>query len=267
MLYYAYGSNCSKDRMDTRKVDYVLRCKGIIKDYKLVFNKEASSTTYSSEGSYVPKVYVAGSTEIHSASTGVYVSKQIKKRPEFREPTEGYANIVPSEGDVVYGALYVVEADGIEKLDRAEGVSTNHYTRKIMKVTTEYGIEVDAVVYVAHEDKVSTNLIPSKTYLDHILKGKDVMPEEYYKILAATKTLPPVTRTNHYNGYNYNGYNNYNGHNYNNSNNRSTGRQRAHGKNNSNLDDMSRVNEQTGKREKWCNDEKNGWGWYEVSGK
>ena len=41
--YFAYGSNMDPIRMKNRRIDFLDRKKGILNDYKLVFNKKASS--------------------------------------------------------------------------------------------------------------------------------------------------------------------------------------------------------------------------------
>jgi len=46
MYYFAYGSNMNQDRMIERKMEFASLYKGILKDWKLVFNKKA----YNKEG-------------------------------------------------------------------------------------------------------------------------------------------------------------------------------------------------------------------------
>ena len=41
MKYFAYGSNMSERRMIKRKVKFLKRYKGILKDYKLIINKKS----------------------------------------------------------------------------------------------------------------------------------------------------------------------------------------------------------------------------------
>ena len=70
-----------------------------------------------------------------------------------RNPKEGYANFAPKEGKYVEGALYEVYEEAIQELDRCEGYP-KHYDRKIIKVHTTNGDEIDALVYIAQPDKV-----------------------------------------------------------------------------------------------------------------
>lgn len=104
----------------------------------------------------------------------------------------GYANIVPSEGDKVYGLLFTITAADEKALDVYEGVPIS-YEKKIISVQHfgaggdsgqkggEYEI-VDALVYVdfqrVTEDK------PRKEYIDRMNMGigdalKEGVPKEY----------------------------------------------------------------------------------------
>lgn len=104
-------------------------------------------------------------------------------------PGAGYANIVPDESGLVEGILYEVEKDDIEnKLDRYEGYPV-HYKTYEMKVELEDGTEVDATVYVASEEYVAEGLMPTRDYLDHLLKGSDLLSEDYRAWLANHQTI------------------------------------------------------------------------------
>jgi len=105
-----------------------------------------------------------------------------------RNSREGYANIVPDENETVEGILYETEDSGISKLDKHEGYP-NHYIRSCIKVLLDDGQEVDAITYVANCDKISDGLRPSKGYLDHLLKGCDLLSKEYCKRLTELETL------------------------------------------------------------------------------
>lgn len=43
MYYFAYGSNMNEERMTKRGVDFTTRQFGVLKGYRLVFNKKASA--------------------------------------------------------------------------------------------------------------------------------------------------------------------------------------------------------------------------------
>lgn len=78
--YFSYGSNLDTKRMIERGVVFTSREFGILKDYKLVFNKKSSKNN----------------------------SK------------EGYANVVKSKGSIVEGGIYEVTEESILLLDKYE---------------------------------------------------------------------------------------------------------------------------------------------------
>ncbi len=148
--YFAYGSNINLDRMRKRGADFVSYQRAILENYTLRFNK-------------------------YSYKTGC-----------------GVANIEPQEGDYVEGILYELEnpEEGIARLDYFEGFlceecPENHYFRRIMKVKTDDGREVEAYVYVANPVHVNNSLKPSLEYLKHLLSGceRKILSEEYCKRL------------------------------------------------------------------------------------
>ena len=105
-----------------------------------------------------------------------------------RNPKEGFANIVKNEKCFVEGILYTIPESDIEKLDRYEGYP-NHYERIKVRVRLNRGEEVEATTYVAKFDKVREGLKPSKEYLKHLLKGCDLLSEEYCERLRRWETL------------------------------------------------------------------------------
>ena len=84
--YFAYGSNLDTKRMIERGVVFTSRQFGILKDYKLVFNKKTSKNN----------------------------SK------------EGYANIIKYKGSIVEGAIYEITEESISLLDKYEGYPTHY---------------------------------------------------------------------------------------------------------------------------------------------
>ena len=148
--YFAYGSNIDLNRMKEREVEFVSYQRAILENYTLRFNK-------------------------YSYKTGC-----------------GVANIETKEGDYVEGVLYELEnpEEGISRLDYFEGFFCenclqNHYLRRIMKVKTNDGREVEAYVYVANPIHVDNSLKPSLEYLRHLLSGceRKILSEEYCKRL------------------------------------------------------------------------------------
>lgn len=212
MLYFAFGSNMNLERMKSRKTNFEFRSGGVLHNYKLTFNKKAGFS-YSSSGSLFPRgTYAIGKKTLWE-NKSVILSSGIDRKPEHREAEEGYANVVPSEGDYVEGVLYVIPREGLKRLDICEGVPT-HYQREVLPIVCPNGITVDAIVYVANVDKEEDNLLPSDKYLSHLLKGRDLLSDEYFKKLATQKTISEFsnngyssTYNNGYPGYEHGGYN------------------------------------------------------------
>lgn len=82
----------------------------------------------------------------------------------------GKANVHKKSGQQVEGALFELSQDQLSKLDKFEGYP-DHYTRKTITVTNERGEEIEAIVYVAKEDKIRSGLKPTKEYLNYIVAG------------------------------------------------------------------------------------------------
>lgn len=109
------------------------------------------------------------------------------KRTSDREGA-GAANIVPVPSSVVHGTLNLLPAKGFEVLDRHEGVAGGHYERRVVPVVRpDSGVTVEAITYVAL--KIGEGLRPARGYLDHLLAGRDLLPADYWRWLAATPTL------------------------------------------------------------------------------
>lgn len=103
-------------------------------------------------------------------------------------PNKGYANIEKDERSLVEGILYTIQDLDIEKLDGYEGYPNNYKKLKV-RVKLDNGEEDEAITYVANPNKVKNGLKPSKNYLDHLLKGCDLLSEEYCEKLKKWKTL------------------------------------------------------------------------------
>lgn len=108
----------------------------------------------------------------------------------FRRPDGGGScNIRPEENSVVYGALYTLEAGGLNKLDVFELVSQGCYRRELVTVETSEGDKVEATAYVVTDQFYQEGLVPPIDYLEHCLAGKDVLPAEYYDFLESFKKV------------------------------------------------------------------------------
>lgn len=152
--YFAYGSNMNEARMIERRAPYSAWAPCVLEGYTLLFNKAASSGN-----------------------------------------NEGYANVVPQEGGEVHGIVYRGTEETLGILDGFEGVTFGHYQREIVEVEIRSaepqwrGIaKVTATVYIAQEGVTKEGLLPSQSYLNHLLQAKG-LPEEYLERLRSHPTL------------------------------------------------------------------------------
>jgi len=152
MRYFAYGSNIDPKQMKERGAPFTEREHAVLKGYILKFNKKATAM---------------------DAKKG-----------------EGKGNIEcdPTGAINTEGALYAIMKSGLNKLDCSEGYP-KHYDRKEMDVCLDDGTKVKAWVYIAQPDMVQDGLKPTKEYLSHYLKGKDLLSPTYYQWLEKTETL------------------------------------------------------------------------------
>ena len=95
----------------------------------------------------------------------------------------GSATVVQDSNSDVYGALYTLERGGLAKLDVFEWVPRGGYKRVNVKVDRNDGEQVDCISYVCTEKYFKSGLFPSTQYLGHLLKGKDILPANYYNFL------------------------------------------------------------------------------------
>jgi len=120
-----------------------------------------------------------------------YIGTAILSHWKWIINTAGYANVIPSSNDEVYGMIYTLTSDDEIKLDGFEGVPYN-YHKKIIPLkllrksdssfTTDEGNFVDALVYVDVE-RLNEGP-PREEYIGRINKAvgdarKEGIPQEY----------------------------------------------------------------------------------------
>jgi gamma-glutamylcyclotransferase (GGCT)/AIG2-like uncharacterized protein YtfP len=147
MYYFAFGSNMDIQRMKSRQASFTKIQRGILKDWKLVFNK---------------------------------INSRLKDA--------GFANIVPENNSFVEGAIYEVNETTLDVLDRYEG-SPREYHKKIIPVETSNNKSLNCIVYIANHSKTNNSLKPEKNYLEHLLKGKEFLSENYFFDLKKIETI------------------------------------------------------------------------------
>ncbi|KAG6916602.1 hypothetical protein DXG01_006159 [Tephrocybe rancida] len=114
-----------------------------------------------------------------------YIGTAILSKWKWIINTAGYANVIPSDDDIVYGMIYTLTEDDEDKLDRYEGVPKNYHKFtlpvRVLKGKGQ-GTFVDALVYVDVERLGEGP--PRHEYIariNHAFKdGKDEgIPQEY----------------------------------------------------------------------------------------
>ncbi len=88
------------------------------------------------------------------------------------------ANLVPSEGGIVWGVLYEVSEKCLEELDGHEGVGSGAYKRVKVEVHSEDGKSFMAYTYLREPLEEGK---PSRKYIKTLLEGAEAvgLPEEY----------------------------------------------------------------------------------------
>lgn len=149
MLYFAYGSNMLRSRLENQKkgekrigqvIDHGV---GVLSDYAIKFNKAS----------------INGS---------------------------GKANIVKvKSGDSkVLGVIYELTKEQINLLDKIEV----GYKRSVVKIVLENNI-IPADTFFAHQEKIQNNLFPTRDYLNFLILGakEHNFPKDYIEFLEKTK--------------------------------------------------------------------------------
>lgn len=103
----------------------------------------------------------------------------------------GKANIKAVEGENIFGVLYELSEEQLNILDKNE----QGYKRTLIKVGID-GHEIEVQTYIALEDKINNNLLPTEEYLSYIINGArdHNLPEEYQSFLKSTPVGNPTTQ-------------------------------------------------------------------------
>ena len=68
-------------------------------------------------------------------------------------------------------------------MDVFERVKQGCYRREKVTVETLEGEKIEATTYVVTEQYYQEGLVPHRDYLSHCLRGKDILPANYYEFL------------------------------------------------------------------------------------
>ncbi len=126
---------------------------------------------------------LANPTRVRLANYRLAFNKQSQRSPE-----NGFANIMPEAGAVVWGVMFAITAEQLSQLDDYEGVASGHYHHETVVVLDDEDNQHSVIAYVANDDRVVEGLTPTQTYLQTVLEGakQGGLPESYLdQILAA----------------------------------------------------------------------------------
>lgn len=131
---------------------------------------------------------VARIGETRSALPGTLRDYELRFDKVSRIPGIAHANVVPSPGGYVEGALFELsEPAQIERMDPFEGVPRD-YLRQSRVIHTARGA-IDAWVYIAVPERTRTALKPAREYLEHLLAGEPFLSAEYHARLARVEAI------------------------------------------------------------------------------
>jgi cation transport regulator ChaC len=156
--YFAYGSNMNPDRVRERGIGFGHACGARLSGYALAFDK----TSRHHEG-------------------------------------VGHANLIFSPGSRVEGVLYWLHSSSeIEKMDRFESAPVN-YSREVIHVEiditevpeghdhltrpSDRGTLVHTWTYFANPAVRRPDLLPPRSYLNHLLAGERFLSADYFTML------------------------------------------------------------------------------------
>lgn len=146
MLYFAYGSNMLKSRLENQRNRTTPKIGSVVdlgaaklEGYKIIFNKLGTF-----DGS-------------------------------------GKTNIVQDAGSIVWGVIFELTDDQILRLDRVE---TAGYRRDSVAVNANGG-QIDVATYFANIDYTREGLLPTSDYLGFLIDGakEHSFPEDYTSFL------------------------------------------------------------------------------------
>lgn len=153
--YFAYGSNMNPERVRERGIEFEHAAGARLEGFALAFDKTSRQ---------------------HAGA--------------------GHANVVVAPGRVVEGVLYWLRSnEEISKMDRYESAPVN-YSREVIHVSVsrqdlplrspepdgDHAL-VTTWTYFANPAVRSPDLLPPRSYLNHLLAGRPFLSADYYAML------------------------------------------------------------------------------------
>jgi gamma-glutamylcyclotransferase len=151
--YFSYGSNMNVAQLLTRLGPFEEKRLMALDNYSLAFNKKVS---------------------LKKSGHGNSSSEQL-----------GFANVVPKQGDTVYGISYLLKPHQLDLMDVFEGVNNGHYYRSTVPCRDVHNgnATVACEVYIATPQAVGEDLLPTAAYMSHLLAGRSLLPPDYLRRL------------------------------------------------------------------------------------
>ncbi len=96
------------------------------------------------------------------------------------------ANVAREADALVWGVVYEITQNDLERLDHFEG----GYARREVGVELSDGATATCEVYVS--EKISEDLLPSRTYRDRMVRGahRHALPDEWRRLLEDLRVRP-----------------------------------------------------------------------------
>jgi gamma-glutamylcyclotransferase (GGCT)/AIG2-like uncharacterized protein YtfP len=96
------------------------------------------------------------------------------------------ANIMPHLNRQVWGILVEFDERDLELMDEYEGCP-HHYERKQVNLVIEFGDRTLAHVYIAHQQKIISEMLPHPEYLEYVIRGglECNLPKDYINAIEA----------------------------------------------------------------------------------
>ena len=146
MYYFAYGNNMNPDIMKKRGVEFVERKKGIIRGYRIIFNKKAKDNNYS-----YANIEHTGNKE--DCIEGILYQmdnnemREIDKHEGFPTQYNKYRIEVETDEGNIQAIVYIAQPEWIdnnlkppkfyiENMLRAKDLISKHYVEFIENVDT-----------------------------------------------------------------------------------------------------------------------------------
>lgn len=124
--------------------------------------------------------------------------KNVASAPDYRFSfskrsidESGKGNVIPAQGDRVFGVLFDLDKRELPCLDEFEGVGNGYYREDAFEIELMSGERISAVTYVADSTYIDHSLKPYDWYLALVLAGarEHRLPIPYVSQLEAVQAV------------------------------------------------------------------------------